>query len=114
MLLDGGLGTELPIASALDEKLWGTRALIEAPDAVLRVHQEYLDAGCDVLCTNTWGLASALASNGPRLWDDRERDRPVHWMDVGRRGLRLARQAVHELDRDGECAVANTLANAWL
>jgi S-methylmethionine-dependent homocysteine/selenocysteine methylase/SAM-dependent methyltransferase len=111
VLLDGGLGTELPIAGgskgALDEKLWGTRALIEAPDAVLRVHHEYLDAGCDVLSTNTWGLASALASDGPRLWEDR--DRPVHWMDVGRRGLRLARQAVRERGREGETAVAFSL-----
>jgi S-methylmethionine-dependent homocysteine/selenocysteine methylase/SAM-dependent methyltransferase len=111
VILDGGLGTELPEAAgtreALDEPLWGTRALIENPDAVLRVHREYLQAGCDVISTNTWGLASALATDGPRLWPDR--DTPVHWMDVGRRGLRLARQAVHELDRDGECAVAFSL-----
>ena len=71
------------------------------------MHREYLQAGCDVVSTNTWGLASALATDGPRLWPDR--DTPVHWMDVGRRGLRLARQAVHELDRDGECAVAFSL-----
>jgi S-methylmethionine-dependent homocysteine/selenocysteine methylase/SAM-dependent methyltransferase len=111
VLLDGGLGTELPIArgSKLDEKLWGTRALIESPDAVLDVHRGYLDAGCDVLSTNTWGLASALASDGPRLWDDHDRDRPVHWMDVGRRGLRLARQAVRERGREGQTAVAFSL-----
>jgi S-methylmethionine-dependent homocysteine/selenocysteine methylase/SAM-dependent methyltransferase len=111
VLLDGGLGTELPLAagSKLDEKLWGTRALVESPDAVLRVHEEYLDAGCDVLSTNTWGLASALASDGPRLWQDRDRDRPVHWMDVGRRGLRLARQAVRDKGREGETAVAFSL-----
>jgi homocysteine S-methyltransferase len=111
VLLDGGLGTELPLATgakdALDEKLWGTRALIESPDLVLRVHREYLAAGCDVISTNTWGLASALAADGPRLWEDR--NRPVHWMDVGRRGLRLARQAVREEGRDGECAVAFSL-----
>jgi S-methylmethionine-dependent homocysteine/selenocysteine methylase/SAM-dependent methyltransferase len=111
VILDGGLGTELPQAAgskdALDEPLWGTRALIENPDAVLRVHRQYLEAGCDVISTNTWGLASALAANGPRLWTDR--DQPVHWMDVGRRGLRLARQAVHEQGRDGESAVAFSL-----
>jgi S-methylmethionine-dependent homocysteine/selenocysteine methylase/SAM-dependent methyltransferase len=111
VLLDGGLGTELPLATgakdALDEKLWGTRALIESPDLVLRVHREYLAAGCDVISTNTWGLASALAADGPRLWEDR--NRPVHWMDVGRRGLRLARQAVREEGREGECAVAFSL-----
>jgi S-methylmethionine-dependent homocysteine/selenocysteine methylase/SAM-dependent methyltransferase len=111
VVLDGGLGTELPEAAgtrtALDEQLWGTRALIENPDAVLRVHGQYLAAGCDVISTNTWGLASALAANGPRVWA--ERDQPVHWMDVGRRGLRLARQAVHEHGSDGETAVAFSL-----
>jgi S-methylmethionine-dependent homocysteine/selenocysteine methylase/SAM-dependent methyltransferase len=74
---------------------------------VLRVHGRYLDAGCDVISTNTWGLASALAANGPRVWA--ERDQPVHWMDVGRRGLRLARQAVHEHGSDGETAIAFSL-----
>jgi S-methylmethionine-dependent homocysteine/selenocysteine methylase len=111
VILDGGLGTELPLAAgskdALDEPLWGTRALIENPDAVLRVHRQYLDAGCDVISTNTWGLASALAADGPRLWTDR--DQPVHWMDVGRRGLRLARQAVQEAGREGESAIAFSL-----
>ena len=111
MILDGGVGTELPHSAGakgvLDEPLWGTRALIESPDAVLSVHREYVQAGCDVISTNTWGLASALATDGPRLWSDR--DTPVHWMDVGRRGLRLARQAVHELGRDGDCAVAFSL-----
>jgi homocysteine S-methyltransferase len=109
VLLDGGLGTELPLArgarDALDEKLWGTRALIESPDLVLRVHHEYLDAGCDVISTNTWGLASALAGDGQRMWEDR--DRPIHWIDVGRRGLRLARQAVAE--HGGDAAVAFSL-----
>ncbi|HEX6621669.1 MAG TPA: homocysteine S-methyltransferase family protein, partial [Solirubrobacteraceae bacterium] len=72
MILDGGVGTELAHSAnakdALDEPLWGTRALIESPDAVLRVHREYVQAGCDVISTNTWGLASALATDGPRLW----------------------------------------------
>ncbi len=111
MILDGGVGTELShppgAKGAFDEPLWGTRALIEGPDEVLRVHREYLEAGCDVISTNTWGLASALAADGPRLWPDR--DQPVHWMDVARRGLRLARQAVREVGREGECAVAFSL-----
>ena len=28
----------------------------------------YVDAGCDVISTNTWGLPSALRHDGPRLW----------------------------------------------
>jgi len=107
VVLDGGIGTELPSSlrarSAQEEPLWGTRALVDAADAVLEVHRRYVATGCDVISTNTWGLPSALLGGGPRLW---ESTRPVHWMDVARRGLRLARRAVDEADRDGECAVA--------
>jgi S-methylmethionine-dependent homocysteine/selenocysteine methylase len=107
VVLDGGIGTELPRAlragDPQDEPLWSTRALVDAGDAVLDVHRRYVAAGCDVISTNTWGLPSALLRGGPSLW---ESTRPVHWMDVARRGLRLARRAVEEAGRDGECAVA--------
>jgi homocysteine S-methyltransferase len=112
VVLDGGVGTELLPAgdggrAALDESLWGMRALMERPEAVLDVHRRYVGAGVDVLSTNTWGLASAIAAGGPRLWPGH--DAPVHWMDVARRGLRLAHQAVREGGREGEGAVAFSL-----
>jgi S-methylmethionine-dependent homocysteine/selenocysteine methylase/SAM-dependent methyltransferase len=110
VILDGGTATELPALAAdapeLDEKLWGTSALVHAPADVLGVHRRYVDAGCDAISTNTWGLPSALRRDGPRLWDSA---RPIHWMDVARRGLRLVRQAVEEGGRAGECAVAFSL-----
>src|SRR3954466_9488513 len=111
-VLDGAVGTELPRVGATgggrgDGRLWGTRSLIDTPDLVLDVHRRYAATGCDVLSTNTWGLASALAAEGPRLWDDA--GAPVHWMDIARRGLRLARTAVDEADRQGETAVAFSL-----
>ena len=97
VVLDGGIGTELPRAaaraSALDERLWGVGSLVDAPDAVLRVHRGYVEAGCDVVTTHTWGLPTALADADSRLW---ELTRSVHWVDVARRGLRLARQAAGE------------------
>src|SRR3954454_22091474 len=111
VILDGGIGTELPQAAgserALGEPLWGARALIDAPDVVQSVHARYLEAGCDVITTNTWGLATALSGHGPGLWDDVEA--PVHWMDVARRAVRLAHRAVSEHGRAGACAVAFSL-----
>ncbi|MQA17507.1 MAG: hypothetical protein GEV09_26455, partial [Pseudonocardiaceae bacterium] len=72
VLLDGATGTELPRAygggTPLDEEIWGTRALIEAPDAVLDVHRRYVRFGCDVITTDTWGLASLLHDDGGQLW----------------------------------------------
>ena len=109
VVLDGAVGTELPRVGGRpgDERLWGTRSLIDTPDLVLDVHRRYAATGCDVLSTNTWGLASALAADRPRLWDDA--GAPVHWMDIARRGLRLATTAVAEAGREHETAVAFSL-----
>src|SRR4051794_20739742 len=106
VILDGAVGTELPRVGGRpgDERLWGTRALIDTPDLVLDVHRRYVAAGCDVVSTNTWGLASALAADGPRLWD--EAGAPVHWMDIARRGLRLAVEAAGEASQSPAGAVS--------
>jgi S-methylmethionine-dependent homocysteine/selenocysteine methylase/SAM-dependent methyltransferase len=110
VILDGGTATELREAAddrpELQERLWGTGALVRAPDDVLRVHRHYVDVGCDVISTDTWGLPTALRDERPQLW---EADRPVHWMDVARRGVQLARRAAAEGGRAGECAVAFSL-----
>ena len=94
VLLDGATGTELAKCAGdnpgLDDQRWGVGALVDSPDDVLAVHRSYVDAGSDVISTNTWGLPTALRSEGPELW---EGSRPVHWMDLARRGLRLAREA---------------------
>lgn len=106
-MLDGATATELPHLSdaehAVDERLWGTRALVEEASAVLDVHRGYVAAGCDVISTNTWGLPSALLHGMAPRWNSTQ---PVHWMDLARRGLRLARQAVSIGGRDDSCAVA--------
>jgi homocysteine S-methyltransferase len=107
VVLDGATATELPHLSdaehAADERLWGTRALVEEAAAVLDVHRGYVAAGCDVISTNTWGLPSALLHGVAPVWNSTT---PVHWMDLARRGLRLARQAVGDGGREDSCAVA--------
>jgi S-methylmethionine-dependent homocysteine/selenocysteine methylase/SAM-dependent methyltransferase len=110
VILDGGTATELREPAGehpeLEDRLWGTGALVRSPEDVLRVHRRYVDVGCDVISTDTWGLPTALRDERPQLW---EAERPVHWMDVARRGVQLARQAVADAGRTGECAVAFSL-----
>jgi S-methylmethionine-dependent homocysteine/selenocysteine methylase/SAM-dependent methyltransferase len=107
VMLDGGTATELEEVAEdrpeLEERLWGTSALVNQPDAVAKVHRSYVNVGCDVISTDTWGLPSALRSDRPALWDS---TRPIHWMDIARKGVRLARRAVDEGGRSGETAVA--------
>ena len=107
VILDGATGTELIGVSGqrpeVEEHLWGLTALLDSPDEVLSVHRRYVDIGCDVISTNTWGLPTALRRGGVDLLDSEE---PVHWMDVARRGVRLARTATTEAGRGDEVAVA--------
>ena len=74
-----------------DEALWGTWALVHQPDAVRDVHRAYLDAGCDVISTNTWGLTGELDRRARAAFST-----PVHWMDIARRGLRVGREAIEQ------------------
>jgi homocysteine S-methyltransferase len=113
VILDGAIGTELikigphpPQAHEDEEQLWGLTALLDAPDDVARVHRSYIDIGCDVVCTNTWGLPTALRDGGTRLSALSE---PVHWMDIARRAVRLARGVGDAAGRGDEVAVAFSL-----
>ena len=107
VILDGATGTELIGVSGkrpeVEEHLWGLTALLDSPDDVLAVHRRYVETGCDVISTNTWGLPSALRRGGVELMDPSE---PVHWMDVARRAVRLARTAARDAGREDEVAVA--------
>jgi homocysteine S-methyltransferase len=107
VIMDGATGTELIRVAGerpeLEEHLWGLTALLESPPSVKAVHRRYVDVGCDVICTDTWGLATALRNGRATLWDTSE---PVHWMDVARRGVRLAREAASEGGREDQVAVA--------
>jgi S-methylmethionine-dependent homocysteine/selenocysteine methylase len=109
VILDGGVATELQRLRELrgepgpEPELWGTWALYRAPQAVLDVHRAYVRAGCDVISTDTWSILSApevelrAGHAAPEL---------AHWMDVARLGITLARRAIEEEGRTGECAVA--------
>jgi S-methylmethionine-dependent homocysteine/selenocysteine methylase/SAM-dependent methyltransferase len=107
VIMDGATGTELIRVRGerpeLEDHLWGLTAILEAPADVKAVHRRYIDVGCDVISTNTWGLATALRDGRANLWESTE---PVHWMDVARRGVRLAREAADEAQREHEVAVA--------
>ena len=107
VVLDGATGTELVDVSGvrpeIEEDLWGVTAIIENPAQVTTIHRRYVDAGCDVLSTNTWGLPTALRERRQLV---NGTSHPVHWMDVARTGVRLARRAADEAGRRDEVAVA--------
>lgn len=55
VLLDGAMGTELErrgVPTGLP--LWSAHSLLTSPEIVRRIHDEYIDAGADIITTNTF------------------------------------------------------------
>ena len=57
MILDGGMGRELErIGAPFQQPEWSAQALIETPHLVEQVHKSFIDAGADIITTNTYAL----------------------------------------------------------
>lgn len=55
LLLDGAMGSLLQQRGAKrDKNLWMSKASLDNPDLVLEIHKEYIDAGADIITTNTF------------------------------------------------------------
>jgi S-methylmethionine-dependent homocysteine/selenocysteine methylase len=55
VLLDGGMGQELINRNASAQGvLWSAKALFDAPEAVVAVHEDYIRAGADIITTNSY------------------------------------------------------------
>jgi len=84
ILFDGGMGSML-IAQGLEAGWPPEEWNISCPDVVREVHREYLNAGSDVIGTNTFGGTPARLGNHGRGGDSR---------DLNAAGLRIAHEAI--------------------
>src|SRR5579862_1714815 len=73
-LLDGGTGRELMrVGAPFRQPEWSALALIEGPEYVSQVHRRYIDAGADVITTNSYAVvpfhigAARFEREGARL-----------------------------------------------
>ncbi|KHN70968.1 Homocysteine S-methyltransferase 1 [Toxocara canis] len=99
-VLDGGFGSELETAGfqVSSDPLWSAAALIDRPDLVVEVHKRYLDAGCDVLLTNTYH-ANIATMKATRKLTDSEANAVVS------KGVSLAHRAVVESNVEREIEI---------
>ena len=73
-ILDGGMSRELVrLGAELKQPEWSALALMNSPDIVRRVHEEFIAAGADVVTTNSYALVpfhigeERFRADGPRL-----------------------------------------------
>ncbi|MEM7671178.1 MAG: homocysteine S-methyltransferase family protein [Pseudomonadota bacterium] len=55
-ILDGGMGQELVRRTGQATPLWAMQALLDAPDLVRAVHDDFFAAGAEVATTNTYAV----------------------------------------------------------
>jgi len=91
-LLDGGMGQELINRGApRSAELWSAWAMLEDPGLVTAVHSDYVEAGADVITTNSYStFADRLGPHG--LGDQAEK--------LTRLAGHLAREVADSADRD--------------
>jgi S-methylmethionine-dependent homocysteine/selenocysteine methylase len=60
VIIDGGMGSQLQAEGvAMDGIAWSACANLDQPDAVQRVHEEYIRAGAEVIIANTFAASRA-------------------------------------------------------
>ena len=106
--LDGATGTEIArLGGEMNAAAWCAVANLTHPETVRRVHESYLEAGADVIITNTFATCRHVLE-GAGLGDET--------VAINRRAAELAREARDRAAPDRPVAVAGSMSNtlAWL
>jgi S-methylmethionine-dependent homocysteine/selenocysteine methylase len=86
VLLDGGMGQELRRRCASgDTSLWSAQVMLDRPDLVQEVHEDYIRAGARVITTNSYATVRHRLEDTAGLGD--------RWADLMELSGRLAQQA---------------------
>ena len=103
VILDGANGTELErLGARMDQDLWCARALADRPDLVHEVHRRYIDAGADVITTNSYS-ATREAMQRCGLG--------AHFEDWNRRSARIALEERDRSSRAESIVVAGSVSS---
>lgn len=92
LILDGGMGRELEqMGAPFRQPEWSALALMEAPEYVLQAHRNFINAGCEIITTNTYALVPFHIGAERFISDGR---------DLINRAAKIAKQATEKLKHD--------------
>jgi homocysteine S-methyltransferase len=85
LVIDGGMGTELEKSGVpMDGRVWSSRAVLSHPESVRRTHEAFINAGAEVIITNTFAAARHMLEPGGL---------GEHVREINLDSVRLAQQA---------------------
>lgn len=65
IVIDGGMGTQLEkVGVPMHGKVWSGEAVLSNPDAVRRVHEDFIRAGAEAIITNTFAAGRHMLEPG--------------------------------------------------
>lgn len=102
VVIDGGMGTELQARGVpMNETCWCGLAQFSHPDLVRRIHEDYIEAGADVIIANTFATARHVLE--PIGYGDRV-------AEANRKAVELAK-AARDAAADRPVAIAGSISN---
>ena len=98
IIMDGGTGTEIRRRGvSLGKKTWSGEPLLTSPDTIREIHEDYIQAGADIIITNTFSTSRAKLAQGG-LSD--------HASDLNR----LAQEARENVESDYPVTIAGSMS----
>ena len=64
ILMDGGMGSELEKRELTNPTTWSGGPMLTHPELVRDIHQEYIEAGAEIIITNTFGTGRDMLEGG--------------------------------------------------
>ncbi|MBX2991286.1 MAG: homocysteine S-methyltransferase family protein [Bacteroidetes bacterium] len=101
LILSGAMGTELERRGIdIGLPLWSANALVHHPEVGLQIHKDYIQAGADIIVTNTFRTNQRVFKNA---------NLPDHSLELTTKAVQLARQA-RDTFPDREILIAGCIA----
>ena len=64
ILMDGGMGSEIERRGLASPTTWSGGPMLSHPEFVRDIHQEYIEAGAEIIITNTFGTGRDMLEEG--------------------------------------------------
>jgi len=102
LILDGGTGTEIQRLGGKMSAAWGALANIETPEVVIKVHENHIKAGCDIVTTNTFATCRHTL-DGAGFSDQT--------IQINNAAVKHAKQAIKNTGKEKEVLIAGSMTN---
>ena len=101
ILMDGGMGSEIERRGLASPTTWSGGPMLTHPELVREIHQEYIEAGAEVIITNTFGTGRDMLEHG---------DLEDKVAEANKLGIEAAVQARRNSGTEGSVVIAASVS----